>query len=663
MTLRGRGFPSHRISAWVLGAAIAAAPGIAQAANFDVGDATVSTSTTVSLGTSIRASAADCEYIAEPNGGCDNSLGVTQGVSNDDGNINTSEWQTISQVAKVTAEADISWRSIGAFVRGSAFYDFWADDQLGKSYGRFGRRPLKDAARGDDAHTAAKWDAEVLDAFVYGNFDIGSTPVSLRVGRQVVNWGESLFIPGGINAYLPVDVAALRTPGSEIKEALKAEPSVYASFGLPYDLSLEGFYVFGFEKSDLDPCGTFFAGHDGYCDGGAYVQLTGEFPNDVTIPRTFDRDADDQGQFGVALRYYADWLNDGTELAFYFNRYHSKLPIGTFTAAAGSVDVGLSTGVGALVGTTATSLREFCGALGQFTFADCSTNQIAPGVTGLTAGVAASARTKETYAVYVEDIEAWGMSFNTLIDVLGGTALAGEVSYTPNMPFQLADTEINSNDVENLFTDDFAAGLPDGTLPSNTVVRSFGTIYDPGTGIRGYDEYGSLTTQMQTTSTFASSDPITNAINADTIILLGNVGAQYLPDLKDDSRLAAARSGSGHDVALSDSILGQGVGFTNFADDFSWGYRLVAIAQYNNAFSTPWTVSPSIQFGHDVKGHSAGPIGPGFLEHKKAVTLRVNASLESTWQVGMAYTNNFGAREYNQLNDKDFLSVNASYSF
>lgn len=552
---------------------------------------------------------------------------------------------------------------MGAFVRGTAFFDFWADNQLGKTNTRFGRRPLKDSARGDDARDAARSDAEILDAFIYTNFDAGSVPVSLRVGNQVVNWGESLFIPGGINAYLPVDVAALRTPGSEVKEALKPQPSVYASFGLPFDLSLEGFYVFGFEKSDLDPCGTFFSSHDGYCDGGAYVQLTGEFPNAVTVPRTFDRDADDQGQFGVALRYYADWLNDGTELAFYFNRYHSKLPIATFTAAAGSLDVGLSTGVGALVGTTATSFREFCNALGQATFAACSTNPIAPGVTGLQAGVAASARTKESYAVYVEDIEAWGMSFNTLIDVLGGTALAGEVSYTPNMPFQLADPEINANDLENFFTDDFAAGLPDGTLPSNTIVRSGGSFYAAGTEIRGYDEYGSLTAQLQTTSTFPSSDPITSFIEADTIILLGNVGSQYLPDLKDDARLSAARSGAGHDIALADSILGQGVGFTNYADDFSWGYRLVAIAQYNNAFNTSWTVSPSIQFGHDVKGNSAGPIGPGFLEKKKALTLRVNADLEDTWRVGVAYTNNFGAREYNQLNDKDFLSVNASYSF
>ncbi len=673
MRLQDRQVPKARFGAWLLVAAFVGVPSLAQAANLEIGEATISTSTTFSAGTSIRASNQDCEYVSSFNGGCANSLGVSQGVNNDDGNINTSGWETISRVVKVTSEADISWRNFGAFVRGSAFFDFWADGHLAEGTSRFGRRPLKDALRGDDAQDAARSDFELLDAFVYSNFDLGPLPLSLRVGNQVVNWGESLFIPGGVNAFLPVDVAALRTPGSEIKEALKPQPSVYASVGLPYSLSLEGYYTFGFEKSDLDACGTFYAGHDGYCEGGAYVMLSGEFGGGgVTVPRTFDRDADDQGQFGIAMRYYADWLNGGTEMGVYFNRYHSKLPIATFTSAAPSLNMGAVTGNPALNGVNVTSARQFCGVLLGLvaqpnTFSNCSNPAFGAGLglpfSILTAAIGANAATKESYAMFVEDIDAWGASFNTLVDVFGGTALAGEVSYTPNMPFQLADTEINANDLENSSLDDFAAGLPDGTLPNNLIVRDFGTIAVPGSDIRGYDEYASVTAQFQTTSTFPSSDPITSALGADTMIVLSNVGMQYLPDLRSNARLAAVRSGSGHTNALADSILGQGVGFTNYADDFSWGYRLVAVAQYNNAFNTSWTVSPSVQFGHDVKGHSAGPIGPGFVEHKKAVTLSVNAELESTWRVGFGYTNNFGARNYNDLNDKDFLSLNASYSF
>lgn len=654
----------------IVAALFAAAPGTALAASFEFGEASVSTTTTISLGTSIRTAEQDCEYISQYNGGCRNELGLFASVNEDDGNINTQGWEPISTVAKITGEAEISWRNFGAFVRGSAFYDYWGAEEVGTNSGRFGVRPLKDARRGDDARDAARADAELLDAFVYGNFQAGDVPITVRVGRQVVNWGESLFIPGGINSYLPIDVAALRTPGSEVKEALKPQPSVYASVGLPYNLSLEAFYVFGFEKSDLNPCGTFFASNDGYCDGGAYVALNGEYPNaPIIVDRTYDRDAADQGQFGVATRYYADWLNGGTELAAYFTRYHSKLPIATFTAAT-PVDLGSINPL--LAGTTTSTLSQFCGTFlglaGQAnTFANCQSPAIAAGLGLPTAilnlGIISSANTKETYAEYVEDIETVGASFNTLIELFGGTALAGEVAYTHNMPFQLADPEINANDLENSSVDDYAAGLPDGTLPNNTVLRDGAAIAAPGTGIKGYDRHETWTGQFQTTSTFSSSDPLVAAINADTFILLTNVGAQYLPGLPDDARLSAPRSGAGHPNAVADTILGQGLGFTNYADKFSWGYRITALAEYNNVFGTPWSLTPSVQFGHDVKGNAAGPIGPGFIEHRKAITLGVSADLESTWRLGMSYTNNLGAENYSMLNDKDFLSLNASYTF
>lgn len=43
------------------------------------------------------------------------------------------------------------------------------------------------------------------------------------------------------------------------------------------------------------------------------------------IRRLADQDASDDGQFGVALRYYADWFNS-TEFGFYFTNTHSRLP-------------------------------------------------------------------------------------------------------------------------------------------------------------------------------------------------------------------------------------------------------------------------------------------------------------------------------------------------
>ena len=81
--------------------------------------------------------------------------------------------------------------------------------------------------------------AELLDAFLYHNYQIGDLPGTTRLGKQVVSWGESTFIQGGINAVNPVDVAAFRRPGSEVKEGLIPVNMFYVSQSLTDNLSAD----------------------------------------------------------------------------------------------------------------------------------------------------------------------------------------------------------------------------------------------------------------------------------------------------------------------------------------------------------------------------------------------------------------------------------------
>ena len=46
-----------------------------------------------------------------------------------------------------------------------------------------------------------------------GTFDAGDSIVDLRLGKQVLNWGESTFIPNGINAINHFDVSKLEAAG------------------------------------------------------------------------------------------------------------------------------------------------------------------------------------------------------------------------------------------------------------------------------------------------------------------------------------------------------------------------------------------------------------------------------------------------------------------
>ena len=40
----------------------------------------------------------------------------------------------------------------------------------------------------------------------------------MKVGNQVLSWGESLLIQNGINVINPLDISAFNRPGVEIKE-------------------------------------------------------------------------------------------------------------------------------------------------------------------------------------------------------------------------------------------------------------------------------------------------------------------------------------------------------------------------------------------------------------------------------------------------------------
>ena len=91
------------------------------------------------------------------------------------------------------------------------------------------------------------------------DYTIADMPVNLRVGKQVINWGESTFILDGNNVFNPIDVGAFRRPGSEIKEALVPVNAVSGSISLPFDVSLSAYYALDWEPFELDPSGTPFS--------------------------------------------------------------------------------------------------------------------------------------------------------------------------------------------------------------------------------------------------------------------------------------------------------------------------------------------------------------------------------------------------------------------
>ena len=176
----------------------------ATALEWEFDDVSVRFDTTLSQGITVRASERDPALIGIANGGTADS------VNQDDGTLNYDDGRIAQNVSRFTSELDIDGGALSAFFRVTGFID-WEQRN-----GTRARTPLTDAALDIVGERL-----ELLDAYVSGNFDIGQAPAQLRFGQQVLSWGEGTFIPGGINVINPIDVVQFRTPGAELREALK----------------------------------------------------------------------------------------------------------------------------------------------------------------------------------------------------------------------------------------------------------------------------------------------------------------------------------------------------------------------------------------------------------------------------------------------------------
>ncbi|MCK9994506.1 MAG: hypothetical protein Dbin4_03026, partial [Alphaproteobacteria bacterium] len=174
------------------------------------------------------------------------------------------------------------------------------------------------------------------------------------------SWGESTFIQNGLSQINPIDVAAVRKPGSELKEFFTPILAARASLGLPGGFSIDGFYQFKSDNIVPDPSGTFFSASDIVGRGSQPIRGGNNTLGDdgrfnpfviangldfetqwysaqgvnvpaVSIERNNDKNADNGGEFGFALRYFASEFNQGTEFGLFFMNLHSRLPIVEFS--------------------------------------------------------------------------------------------------------------------------------------------------------------------------------------------------------------------------------------------------------------------------------------------------------------------------------------------
>ncbi|WP_051785904.1 DUF1302 domain-containing protein [Endozoicomonas numazuensis] len=226
------------------------------------------------------------------------------------GNLNFDKDAMITNRASILSEVSVQYRDYGAFIRGSAFYD-------DAYFGETDNDALGNPGFSDKTQDAHAKDARLLDAFVYGNFDVLDRNLNVRVGRQVVSWGESLFISGISSSMSPADGTKSNIPGVEVKDILLPVGQVFAQIDLTDNLALAAYSQWEWSKTELNEAGSYFSTND----------LLDEAGKDLSpLRRKQDNDPGDSGQWGVALNYYAENVGSGTEFGVYYLNYHDKAP-------------------------------------------------------------------------------------------------------------------------------------------------------------------------------------------------------------------------------------------------------------------------------------------------------------------------------------------------
>ncbi len=225
------------------------------------------------------------------------------------------------------------------------------------------------------------------------------------------------------------------------------------------------------------------------------------------------------------------------------------------------------------------------------------------------------------------------------------------MSYRFDQPLQIDDAEIQ---VAALNLCPPFGGTRSSQLDKNGAAAGCG--FAAGEDVTGFRTKDVLQVQGTVTKIIGPT------FGANQIVLLGEAGLTWVPDLEAKSVLRYDGPGTFNSgdagTAAAGGVTTQVEGF---ADDTSWGYRLVGRLLFNNAIG-PVNLEPQIAFAHDVHGTTPSPVA-NFVEDRKTVTLSLKATYLNNWQGRISYTNFSGAGAFNKRNDRDFVSTVVSYAF
>jgi len=543
----------------------------------------------------IRTQNPSCALTGDPSSaGCGATANTGVWSPGDNGNLNYHKGQLFTAQSKATTELLLHAPAEGLdfLGRGTFFYDPAAQQTQRTDFDQSSFRH-------------AVLNAQLLDLWVSKKFDIADHDGRIRVGNQVINWGESLFLGGGINATNALDVQKSLVPGTQIKEYVLPAPIISIAGNVAKGLNAEAYYQVAYNKNVYPAIGSYWSVAD-FVGPGIPDTITVNKNNynfyglDPTAQRRFGSDGSltapllgektprNDGQWGTSLHYKPE--GSVVDWGLYYLHYHDKAPV---------------------------------------------LNQVGDSAAG--AGI-------DFQASYREDRDLIGLSTNF---PLGDWALGAEFAYRPRdaialsgcfAPGQKIDANTNSNPVTSL----------------NCPMWKDKERHDLH-----------LTALLQLSPT--DYPYILNPLGAETAFLSIEVAGTHYTGIKKggitqtvEGKTVVQLPDAGYTTWLDSSGLPRGVGSEYSAGaviDFNW--------TYDGSLIPGWQVTPGITYFNAFLGNTPN-FAATYLQGAQSTNFYILFNQNpAVWQGGINYTAYYGGQEQSKqpYSDRNFIGAFISRNF
>jgi len=614
--------------------------GYAQTFSVDIGktEITGNLSTTVTAGTGIRTKDPTASLIGTSFGNNGKPKGGTGAETNDDGDMNFRRGDVFASPTKIFTRLNLTDGRYSIVLSTRA----WVDATLETATVSQGNIP------GENAHNQTLSDfrftnmnkfANVAPWEAYGSarWSLGNdNPLSIRVGRQTMNWSVAHFFIDASHLN-PVDLSALEEPGSlPDREVNIPTGFLDAKYKMNSGVEIEGFYQLEQRPFNLPGCGTFYSekniGTDPGCNAVIFTEFIGVnalyLPASYAVwdnsayavshgdydPRLSDRYYSEHKQGGLTVRYHVKALNLDTSI--YLLNLESRIPI---------VDAAKSNNPSAWLSPDPELLSL--------------------GAPTKVAALATVAKSIPYFFQYPGDIHTIGVNATTK---LHGWHLATEMEYTPNQAVQVSPVDV----ILSYY------GL---TTPFTPRVASKAA----GSVTNDFDRLHNVRADVNVMRV------IPNVLKAKQVVVFAELRDSGLPGIPSMSQ---TRYGRGFQWGFSSEGFGgmsacgavtsplsqplAGCFNKGFITANAFAYRTRVALNYDLGHNL--TVSPLVTWSHDVKGYSwDGQIVQG----RGVVTPAVEWKWKKKYFGGISYTAEATVSTYNQAEDRDNAKAYVGINF